>query len=128
MNVVVAYIGEAVFFYADLADWVRTLDKDPDDPMFDALSLMEGDPDILKCGGKKMYFIDVTLGETKYILTSDYPDDKEKEMLTQFHGENRIAYYEPVESCWDVFKSLPDAIAYRCGMGYFYGIHKHKTI
>lgn len=126
MNVVVTYIGEGISYYPELTEWVRSLDRNPDDPMFEALALMEGDPDKIRCDGNEMYFIDVTLNGVKYILTSDYPDNKEKEMLSRFHSEGRDEYFEPTESSWDVFYSLPDAIAYRCGGGYYYGINKYK--
>lgn len=125
MKTIVTNISEGIAYYPELADWVRTLDKDPNDPMFDALSLMEGDPDIIRCNGRKMYFFDRVIGDTQYVLTSDDPDEKEKDMLSRFHGEERDEYFESVESCWDVFHSLPDAIAYRGGGGYFYGINKY---
>lgn len=126
MKVVVTYIGEGISYYPELSQWVRSLGENPDDATFDALSLMEGDPDIIKCNSNKMYFIDTVIGDIRFVLTSDYPDDKEKRMLSQFHGENRDDFYEIAECSWKVFDSLPNAIAYRGGIGYFYGVNKYK--
>ncbi|CDN32353.1 hypothetical protein BN938_2281 [Mucinivorans hirudinis] len=36
---------------------------------FEPLSLMEGDPDKLKCGDREVYFMDIDLGDSKV-----YPD------------------------------------------------------
>lgn len=126
MDVIVCEISKGIAYYPELAEWVRSLGLDPDDKMFDALSLMNGDPDIIRCNGNKMYFIDTVIGDIRFVLTSDEVNPKEKEMLSRFHGENRDDFYEIAECSWKVFDSLPNAIAYRGGVGYFYGINKYK--
>lgn len=125
MKVVVTYIAEGIFHYPELAEWVRGLDENPDDEMFDALSLMDGDPDIIRCEGRRMCFIVVPLGGKRFVLTSDYPDDKEKRMLSLFHSDNRDDFYKTAECSWQMFDSLPNAIAYRGGRGYYYEINEY---
>lgn len=126
MKVVVTYIEEGIYYYPELAEWVRSLGKNPHDATFDVLSLMEGDPDIIKYNGNKMYFIDTVIGDIRFVLTSDEVNPKEKEMLSRFHGENRDDFYGIAESSWKVFDSLPNAIAYRGGIGYIYEINNYK--
>lgn len=94
MDVIVCEISEGIAYYPELAEWVRSLGLDPDDKMFNALSLMDGDPDIIKCNGNKMYFIDTVIGDIRFVLTSNEVNPKEKEMLSRFHGENRDDFYE----------------------------------
>ena len=128
-KIIVTNISDGIVYYPELADWVRTFDYDPDDENFDALCLLEGDPDIIKYDGWRMYFIDVDLDGVKYILTSDEVDDKAREMLTRFHDTDVYdTYYESAEdNTWRGFEALPEAIAYRGGQGYYYGINKYKN-
>jgi len=128
MKIIVTNISEGIAYYQELSDWVRSLDKDPDDSMFDALSLMEGDPDIIKYDGCRMYFIDIELNGTKYILTSDEVEEKAKEMLVQFYDPERNNYFKSSENnSWEDFKEAIEAIAYRGGQGYYYGINIYKS-
>ena len=128
MKIIVTNISEGIAYYQELADWVRSFDIDPDDSMFDALSLMEGDPDIIKYDGHRMYFIDVNLNGIKFILTSDEVDDKAREMLTRFHGPERDKHYQLSENCsWEDFEAAAEAIAYRGGQGYYYGINLYQN-
>lgn len=122
MKTIVTEIGEGIAYYPELHDWVKGLDLNPDDAMFEPLSLMEGDPDKLKCDNRELYFMDIDLGNTKFILTSDEVNDKEKKMLTEFHQDNHEQNYSQTESKWSDFENATNVIAYRGGKGYHYYI------
>lgn len=122
MKTIVTEIGEGIVFYQELHDWVKSFDIDPDDEMFEPLSMMEGDPDILRCNDRKLYFIDVELGGKKFILTSDEVNEQEKKMLTEFHQDDFKERYSVGECNWPTFNEAKNAVAYRGGKGYVYTI------
>nr|WP_195461785.1 hypothetical protein [Alistipes sp. D31t1_170403_E11] len=94
MGTIVTPIGEGIAYYNDLYVWAKSFDDDPDDPDFDALSYLEGDPDIIRCNGKKLYFMSIVLKGKRYVLTHDEVDSTEREMLTQFFEEDFRQYFE----------------------------------
>lgn len=122
MKTIVTEISEGIAYYPELHDWVKSFDIDPDDAMFEPLSLMEGDPDILRCNERKIYFMDIDLGETKFILTSDEVNDEEKKMLAEFHQDDYKERYTVGECNWETFDNATNAVAYRGGKGYNYTI------
>lgn len=122
MKTIVTEISEGIAYYPELHDWVKSFDIDPDDAMFEPLSLMEGDPDILRCNGRKLYFMDIDLGDTKFILTSDEVNDEEKKMLAVFHQDDFKERYTVGECNWETFDNATNAVAYRGGKGYLYTI------
>lgn len=122
MKTIVTEISEGIAYYPELHDWVKTFDLNPDDAMFEPLSLMEGDPDKLKCDEREIYFMDIDLDNTKFILTSDEVNEQEKKMLTQFHMDNFHENYHQGECNWKTFDKATNAIAYRGGSGYVYCI------
>lgn len=123
MKTIVTEIGVGIAYYAELHNWVKGFDIDPDDEMFEPLSLMEGDPDKLKCNGRELYFMDVELDGTKFILTSDETNEQEKQMLTEFHQDNFKEHYSQGEGRgWEPFEQATYAVAYRGGKGYVYAI------
>lgn len=69
-QIIVTEIAEVICYYPELAGWVREFDQDPDNPHFEPLSPMEGDPDIIRCNQDETYFIDIQRRNTTYILTS----------------------------------------------------------
>ncbi len=125
MDIIVTEIREGIYIYPDLADWVRGFDDDPDDPDFDALSYMEGDPDKVKWGKYDMYFMDVILNGTRYILTSDELDESVKTMLARFHSDEFKRFYRSLPNSWEAFNEADNAVAYRGGSGYFYHIWEY---
>lgn len=68
METIVPPIGERIAFYNDLYEWAKSFDDDPDDTDFDALSYLEGYPDIPRCDGNKLYFISTVFDGTRYVL------------------------------------------------------------
>lgn len=122
MKTIVTEISEGLAYYPELCEWVRSFDIDPDDTMFEPLSLMEGDPDKLKCDDRELYFMDIDLGDTKFILTSDEVNEQEKKMLAEFHRDDFEQNYSKTESDWSDFDNAKSAIAYRGGKGYHYFI------
>lgn len=126
MKIIVTQIDEGLFAEADLKKWARSFGDEPDDPAFEGLKYLEGDPDILKYDGNKLYFMDVDLNGVKYILTSDYATAQEKEMLRRFHGGEREKHFTLEECRWDVFDATVRGIAYRGGQGYYYGIWSYN--
>lgn len=122
MKTIVTEIREGIAYYPELHDWVKSFDIDPDDAMFEPLSLMEGDPDILRCNERKIYFMDIDLGNTKFILTSDEVNNEEKRMLAEFHQDDYKERYTVGECNWETFDNAPNAVAYRGGKGYLYTI------
>ncbi len=125
MEIIVTQIDEGLFAEADLKAWARSFGDDPDDPNFEALSYLVGDPDKIKCDGDELYFMDVDLNGTKYILTSGYPSEQEKEMLKHFHGQERDNYFTLQKYSWDVYDAVAKVIAYRGGCGYTYAIWEY---
>ena len=125
MEIIVTNISEGISYYQELADWVRTFDQNPDDPMFDALALMEGDPDKIKWGKHEMYFIDVDLNGKKFVLTSEEVDTQSRTMLKRFHDPEFTRWYKNLPCDWDDFNAAENAIAYRGGAGYYYHIWKY---
>lgn len=122
-EIIITEIGNGIAYYQELHDWVKGFDIDPDDEYFEPLSLLEGDPDIVKCEGQdKLYFCTVELEGKKFVLTSDETSPQQKEMLKKFHIENWKEHYSATESTWDDFRNLPNTIAYRGGEGYTYTI------
>ncbi len=122
MEIIVTEISEGIGYYQELHDWAKSFDYDPDDENFDALSMMDGDPDKLKCGDRELFFIDVELADKKFILTSSEITSDEKEMLRAFHSDEFHKSFTSAISSWKVFDSLKNAIAYRGGSGYVYSI------
>lgn len=53
-----------------------------------------GDPDIIRCNGKKLYFMSIVLKGKRYVLTHDEVDSTEREMLTLFFEEDFGRYFE----------------------------------
>ena len=68
METIVPRIGDMIAFYYDFLEGGKILDDDPDDTDFDALSYLEGYPDIPRCDGNKLYFISTVLDGTRYVL------------------------------------------------------------
>ena len=122
METIVTPIGEGTYYYNDLNQWVKSLGDNPDDPDFDALRYLEGDPDIIRCNDNKLYFIAPVVNGKRYVLTHDEVDATEREMLTHFFDEDFMKYFEALPSNWDVFNRAERAIAYRGGSGYLYSI------
>jgi hypothetical protein len=125
MEIIVANLREAIAYYRELDEWVRTFDMNPDDPMFDELALMEGDPDKIKWGKNELYFFDVDLNGRKFILTHDEVDAQSKLMLERFHSPNFKRWYESQPCDWAAFDAAENAVAYRGGAGYYYAIWKY---
>jgi hypothetical protein len=125
MEIIVANLREAIAYYQELDEWVRTFDMDPDDPMFDELALMEGDPDKIKCGRNELYFFDIDLNGRKFILTHDEVCAEENLMLRRFHDPDWKRWYESLPCDWAAFEAAENAIAYRGGSGYYYAIWKY---
>ena len=122
METIVTQIDEGIAYYNDLYEWAKSFDDDTDDPNFDALSYLEGDPDIIRCNGKKLYFMSTVLNGKRYVLTHDEVDATEREMLTRFFEEDFRRYFEPLPCEWKAFDGAERAIAYRGGSGYVYTI------
>lgn len=122
MEKIVTEISAGIAYYQELHDWVRSFDIDPDDEMFEPLSLMEGDPDIIRCEGHKLYFIATVQNGVQYVLTSDEVNEQEKKMLTEFHQDDFKENYSVGECSWETFDGASNAIAYRGGSGYCYTI------
>ena len=106
METIVTSINERIVYYNDLYEWAKSFGDDPSDPDFDALSYMEGDPDMIRC----------------YVLTHDEVDATEREVLTRFFGEDYRRYFEALPCNWKAFDGAGRAIAYRSGSGYVYSI------
>lgn len=126
MEIIVKQIDEGLFSEADLKKWARSFGDNPNSKSFEALKYLEGDPDKIKCDGNEMFFMDVDLNGVKYILTSDYATDREKEMLCRFHSAEREEHFTLEECKWSCYDSAPEAIAYRGGGGYYYGIWSYN--
>ena len=122
METIVTPISEGICYYNDLNEWARSFGDDPNDPDFDALSYLEGDPDILRCDGYKLYFIAPIVNGKRYVLTHDEVDVTEHEMLTHFFEEGYRRYFEALPCDWKAFDGAGRAIAYRGGSGYVYSI------
>lgn len=122
METIITEISAGIAYYQELTDWVKSFDIDPDDGMFEPLSMMEGDPDIIRCNGHKLYFITTVQNGVQYILTSDEVSEQAKKMLTEFHQENFKENYSVGECSWETFNGASNAIAYRGGSGYVYTI------
>lgn len=122
MKIKVTEIDTGLFAESDLKAWARSFGDDPDDPRFEGLAYLEGDPDKIKCDGRELYFTDIDLNGVKYILTSDDPTKEEEEMLKRFHGGQREKYFTLQLCDWDGYDDTPKAIAYRGGRGYTYSI------
>lgn len=122
MEIIITPICEGFTYYKDLYEWAQSFDDDPNDPDFDALSYLDGDPDILRCDGKRLYFINIELNGKRYVLTHDEFNDKEKEMLTRFFQEDFRQYFRGLPCSWETFEAADRAIAYRGGSGYVYSI------
>lgn len=125
MEIIVSNLREGIAYYKELDEWVRTFDMDPDDPMFDELALMEGDPDMIKWGGNEMSFFDIDLDGKKFILTSDEVDAQSRTMLKRFHGTDLNRWYESLPCDFAAFDNAENAIAHRGGSGYLYHIWKY---
>lgn len=122
-EIIITEITNGIAYYQELHDWAVELDCEPDDENFEALAIMEGDPDIIKCEGQdKLYFCTIKLGDKKFVLTSYEPTKEQIEMLRAFHVEDWRKHYSKTESTWKNFKQLTNAIAYRGGEGYVYTI------
>lgn len=122
METIVTPIDEGIVCYEELYEWAKSFGDDPDDPDFDALSYLEGDPDMIRCDGNKLYFIAPVVNGKRYVLTHDEADATEREMLTRFFGEDRRRYFEALPCKWKAFNGAERAIAYRGGSGYAYSI------
>lgn len=122
METIVTPISEGFVYYNDLYEWAKSFDDDPHDPDFDALSYLEGDPDILRCDDYKVYFISTVLNGKRYVLTHDEVNVAEREMLTRFFGEDYRRYFKALPCNWKAFDGAGRAIAYRGGSGYSYSI------
>lgn len=128
MEIIVTPISEGIAYYKDLHDWAESFDDDPDDPNFDALSYLEGDPDKIKCNGHELYFISTTLNGIRYVLTHDEVNDTEKEMLIHFWQDNFKDYFKELPCSWEAYDNVSKAIAYRGGGGYFYTIWEYTPV
>ena len=69
METIVTPICEGFTYYNDLYEWARSFGDDPNDPDFDALSYLEGDPDILRCDGIRLCFISTVQNGKRYVLS-----------------------------------------------------------
>lgn len=122
MNTIISQVNEGISRFPDLQRWIREDVMEPDSPDFDALSLLEGDPDILRCDGYIQYFISVEVNDVRYVLTSDELSDAEREMLECFFSDDFRNRFCQQGYTWDYFNRQQRAIAYRGGSGYLYSI------
>lgn len=127
MEIIVIPIREGILYHNDLYEWARSFDDDPDDPDFDALSYLDGDPDILRCDGNKLYFMAVVINGKRYVLTHDQLSDIEREMLTRFYQDDFRRYFEELPCDWAAFDAADRVIAYRGGKGYLYTIWNYTA-
>lgn len=109
METLVTSINEGIAYYNDLYEWAKSFGDDPSYPDFDALSYMEGDPDMICCDGYKLCFIAPVVNGKRYVLT-------------RFFGEDYRRYFEALPCDWKAFDGAGRAIAYRSGSGYVYSI------
>lgn len=123
METIVPPIGERIAFYNDLYEWAKSFDDDPDDTDFDALSYLEGYPDIPRCDGNKLYFISTVLDGHALRVTHDEVNATEREILTRFFEKDFTMYFELLPCRWEAFDAAERAIAFRDG-GYVYTIWK----
>lgn len=122
MKTIVTPIWEGICYFNDLYEWALSFGDDPNDPHFDALSYLDGDPDILRCDGNKLYFISTVLNGKRYVLTHDEVNTIERELLTRFFEDDYTRHFETLPCNWDAFNKAERAIAYRGGSGYLYSI------
>ncbi len=122
METIVTSIGEGLACYDDLYEWARSFGDDPDDPDFDPLSYLEGDPDILRCEGSRLCFISTVQNGKRYVLTHDEASDTERQILTRFYQPDFQSHFEALPCSWEAFEAADRAIAYRGGSGYAYSI------
>lgn len=109
-------------FHSDLWEYLD-LENDErfqDDPMI----LFEGDPDMIKEGGYIVYFMDVKINDTLYIIVSDDSEPELNDCLESFFKEDFDNEWEYSElNNWESFWQYDNiAIAYRGGKGYVYSI------
>ncbi len=123
MEIIVTEVGAGIVYYPELHKWAVDCDCNPDDKNFEALSMLDSDPDIIKCEDcEKLYFITIEREGKKFVLTSDETTPEQNKMLTDFHTENWNENYSATESTWANFNALTNSIAYRGGKGYNYTI------
>jgi hypothetical protein len=121
----VTNISEGIAFYSELSGWVRSCGRNPDGPNFDALALMEGDPDRIRWGKYDMYFIEVERRGRKFILTGDELDEQSRTMLERFHRPDFKRWYEELPGDWETFNKTEYAVACRRGGNYYYTLWKY---
>ena len=127
METIVTPICEGFTYYNDLYEWARSFGDDPNDPDFDALSYLEGNPDILRCDGTRLCFISTVQNGKRYVLTHDEADDTEKEILTRFYQPDFQDHFDALPCSWEAFEAAARAIAYRGGSGYVYSIWSYTA-
>lgn len=128
MKTIVTEISEGIAYYPELDNWVRSFDLDPDDELFEPLYLMEGDPDIIRCDGRKMYFMCIERDGTQFIITSEEVGEKERQMLIEFHQDDFQNTYSIGECSWEAFNKAENAVAFRGGKGYVYTIWLYNNL
>lgn len=95
-------------------------DSDYED--FDALSMFEGDPDIIRINGQTGYFIHVKETDTVYYYYEEYGEHIDRILIDFFEKRLHFDHCPENVQSWEWFENH-NGIAYRGGYGYVYNIY-----
>lgn len=119
MEIIVTEVGSGIAFYKELHDWAKECDCNPDDENFEALSMLEGDPDKVKCGSNETYYLKIEREGKIFIVTSDEPTEGQREILKAFYSPDWKENFTDCTIAKRSYEEAERAITYLERGGYF---------
>lgn len=114
-------LDDGAFEFYELCKKNEWTDSEYDD--FDALKMFEGDPDMIRVNGELGFFMYISETDTVYYWFEESIGENIDKILIAFFEKRlgREKWNEKFQS-WEYF-GKNNAIAYRGGCGYLYGIY-----
>ncbi len=130
MEIIVTEVGAGIAFYPELHKWAVDCDCNPDDEMFEPLSMLEGDPDKAKSGDDEIYYLKIERGGKIFIVTSDEPTGEQRQMLQAFYSQSWREHFIDAAIAKQNYEEAHRAVTYLERGGYFCStwIYRPKTV
>ncbi len=119
MEIIVTEVGAGIAFYPELHKWAVDCDCNPDDEMFEPLSMLEGDPDKVKSGSNEVYFLKIEREGKIFIVTSDETSQEQKDILRAFYSNDWREHFTDASIAEQSYEEAESAITYLERGGYF---------
>lgn len=118
-EIIITEIGNGIVYYQELHDWAVECECNPDSETFEALSMLEGNPDKVKCGTNESYFLKIERAGKIFIITSDETTEGQNEIIKAFYSQNWKEHFADSNIIQHSYEDSDKAITHLESGGYF---------